>query len=227
MIKVSEHFLSFQGEGATVGKRAVFLRTSGCVCDCEWCDTAEVWKKGEEISEEKLGMHFKAFGYTEALKRGAHLILTGGDPLIWQKSLAQFVRILESEVKYLTVEVETEAMIMPAELLNFVNFWNVSPKLSNAKTKPVNEGVLKFHVSNKLGYTCFKFVVGNKEDVEEAVEMCRKYGITCDKAYLMPQADNREAFIRLAPEICELALKYAFNFSPREHLTIWDRKTGV
>lgn len=36
---ISEVFCSFQGEGAAVGKRHLFVRTAGCHLRCRYCDT--------------------------------------------------------------------------------------------------------------------------------------------------------------------------------------------
>jgi 7-carboxy-7-deazaguanine synthase len=36
---ISEIFCSFQGEGAAVGKRHLFIRTAGCHLRCRYCDT--------------------------------------------------------------------------------------------------------------------------------------------------------------------------------------------
>ena len=50
MLKVSrkpdgspEIFYSIQGEGANVGKPAVFLRMGLCNLKCSWCDTKYTW----------------------------------------------------------------------------------------------------------------------------------------------------------------------------------------
>ena len=38
-MKISEIFLSFQGEGVYSGIPAVFVRVGGCNLSCKWCDT--------------------------------------------------------------------------------------------------------------------------------------------------------------------------------------------
>lgn len=226
-IKVSETFLSIQGEGAAVGTRCVFLRTSGCLCSCKWCDTEEVWKSGTEMSIPDLVALFEERGYIQQLDSGAHLVLTGGDPLMWQKPLARFISALNERLSQFFVEAETEAMIVPTELLNHVHLWNVSPKLSNACTKPLNDATIQYHAKMASAVNIFKFVVADEDDVKEAVEVCRKHIIRSNKAYLMPLASTREEYLEVAPRVVELALKYRFNFSPREQIAIWNQATGV
>ena len=64
---VSELFYSIQGEGASVGKPAVFLRLSGCNLRCDGfsykdpvtgehlgCDTKAVWTSGNKTTFSAL-----------------------------------------------------------------------------------------------------------------------------------------------------------------------------
>ena len=41
--RIAETFYSIQGEGATAGLPAVFVRLQGCTVGCGWCDTKYSW----------------------------------------------------------------------------------------------------------------------------------------------------------------------------------------
>jgi len=79
ILKVVEIFHSIQGEGANVGKSAVFVRLSDCNKDCWFCDTD--WSKGEEMTVsqilEEVKKHSKAEDYPNNL-----IIWTGGEPTL-------------------------------------------------------------------------------------------------------------------------------------------------
>lgn len=79
ILKVVEIFHSIQGEGANVGKSAVFVRLSDCNKDCWFCDTD--WSKGDEMTVsqilEEVKKHSKAEDYPNNL-----IIWTGGEPTL-------------------------------------------------------------------------------------------------------------------------------------------------
>ena len=124
-LAVSEVFYSIQGEGQTMGIPAVFLRLGGCNLLCEsasWvCDTIEVWRNSKAtefkdvISEE----------WVERLFNKAHLVITGGEPLMHQRVLPLYLQWFEETYKFLpTIEIETNGTIVPIEyMLSKVSYW--------------------------------------------------------------------------------------------------------
>ncbi len=228
-LKVAEHFLSFQCEGQTIGKRAVFLRLSGCKLACKWCDTIEVWRKGRNYSIVELLRLFQVEGYADQLSRGAHLIITGGDPLIQQKELVHFIVSLRDMIPIAHIEVETEGVIMPdQELYPFVELWNVSPKLSNSgmkKSTRYHPEVLKFH--SRITRSIFKFPVSTDADITEVKQICHECEIPNEKVYLMPVCHDRATFVEHSARIADKALTHHYHFSPRVHLAVWNQATGV
>jgi len=79
MLNVVEIFQSIQGEGAYVGRSAVFVRLSNCNMNCWYCDTD--WKKTETMSvsqiRDEVRKHSKPEDYPNNL-----LIWTGGEPTL-------------------------------------------------------------------------------------------------------------------------------------------------
>ncbi len=104
---LTEIFASFQGEGAHVGERHLFIRFAGCNLRCRYCDTPgslertptwQRWKPGSETAEihtnpvtpAELSAVVAGFLCHDP---GLQMIaLTGGEPLIQTRFLRQFLR---------------------------------------------------------------------------------------------------------------------------------------
>jgi len=73
-LKISEIFLSLQGESSRVGLPTVFVRLIGCPLRCVWCDTAYAFSGGQTMS---LPAILAEVAHYEV----AHVCVTGGEPL--------------------------------------------------------------------------------------------------------------------------------------------------
>jgi 7-carboxy-7-deazaguanine synthase len=231
-IWVSETFFSIQGEGKYMGVPAVFLRTQGCNLLCRWpCDTIPVWKEGKLYSYEELYNLWSDKRWEIALKKSAHLILTGGEPLTRQDELVGFFEYLfKMERSHPFVEVETNATILPnREFDRFVMHYTCSPKLSNSgmpKERRYREKVIGlFSLSNKA---VFKFVIDKKDDNEEVLkDFVIKFNISPNRVYLMPESTDKKELEKKSAWLVEICKQYGFNFSSRLQVSIWDELTGV
>lgn len=245
-IKVAEHFLSIQGEGPTAGRRSVFLRLQGCNLMCggqatvfdkqlhdgaTWrCDTIEVWTKGERYSLEGLLELFHQKGYLGALREGAHLVVTGGEPLLQQNALGQFLERLYLRLeKHVHVEIETNGTIIPFEAVSkWVSQYNVSPKLKNSGVpyfKRINWTSLGWFA--KDARTFFKFVVSELPDVSEVDEFMNECKVAKDKVFLMPAASDRDTLRSREDSVSMYAAALGVNYSSRLQVAIWNMTTGV
>ena len=105
---ISEKFYSIQGEGQTMGVPSVFVRLAGCNILCQsdsWtCDSIEVWKKGTKTPFEEVLTEEEV----DKLKSGAHLIFTGGEPLL-QDNISKFM--LRQLPKFKEVQVESNGIL--------------------------------------------------------------------------------------------------------------------
>jgi 7-carboxy-7-deazaguanine synthase len=73
-LRITETFLSLQGEAADVGWPTFFIRLTGCPLRCQYCDTAYAFHGGEWRIVAQL--------VDEARDSGArHVCVTGGEPL--------------------------------------------------------------------------------------------------------------------------------------------------
>ena len=101
---LSEIFVSFQGEGAHVGRRHLFVRLAGCNLRCRYCDTPDSLERtaGYRIYEQgrvETGPNPVSAASLAALVGGLldreppidAIALTGGEPLTQAEFLAEFL----------------------------------------------------------------------------------------------------------------------------------------
>lgn len=234
VLLISEMFSdTLQGEGVSSGKPAVFMRLQGCLLDCVWCDTAEVWRKGNPYTfTEICDLILDRPSLFEGLEDGTvNLIITGGSPLKQQKQVARFLNYFRNRFHfYPTVEIENECVVEPIpELYQRVFQWNNSPKLANSEMKRnirYKPDVIKFTASLPNSY--FKVVVESEEDWSEIKKDFLDPGlIQRNQLILMPCGQTQEQLHITRPLVAEMAIREKVRFSDRLHVTIWDKKTGV
>lgn len=89
-IFIKEIFYTLQGEGDLAGKPALFVRSGQCNLDCSFCDTN--WKDDlvamddEEIVDAMFRVWFENMNPDEFIRRSPVVVLTGGEPSLWDYS---------------------------------------------------------------------------------------------------------------------------------------------
>jgi 7-carboxy-7-deazaguanine synthase len=73
-LRITEIFVSLQGEAATTGLPTTFIRLTGCPLRCRFCDTAYAFSGGSQRSIEGVILEVKQ-------KAVSHICVTGGEPL--------------------------------------------------------------------------------------------------------------------------------------------------
>lgn len=231
---VSERFVSLQGEGVSQGKPAAFLRLGRCNLSCSFCDTPYTWD--ERAFDLEVELRWESFGALAAWVREAspgRLIVTGGEPLIQHKSLLRFVEFLDGEAPepaaQQVVEVETNGTIAPPRaLLERVDQWNVSPKLSGAGQDP-NQALKRaaLEVFAGVQHAFFKFVLTQESEVEEALSLMASLGVPKERVLFMPEARGLEALRARGPQVADWAVRHRVRYSSRLHLELFGGGRGV
>lgn len=73
-LRISEIFLSLQGESTSVGLPTVFVRLTGCPLRCRYCDTAYAFSGGEPLAASEILSRVAGL-------QARHVTVTGGEPL--------------------------------------------------------------------------------------------------------------------------------------------------
>lgn len=229
-VQVAEMFSStLQGEGVSTGVPSTFLRVQDCTLDCTWCDSTEVWRKGNPYGVHEILDLFELHGVVEQFRNNHHLVLTGGSPVKRQQELANLISAFEQRFGFKPfIEVENECMIEPMlEFIDIVDQWNNSPKLSNSGMKErIRYKPTLLKRMSELPNSWFKFVIDCEEDWQEVSEFFLPL-IKKEQIILMPCGSNQEELSQTREVVVELAIKHNVRFSDREHINIWNRKTGV
>ena len=72
-LRITEIFLSLQGEANTVGRPTVFVRLTGCPLRCQYCDSEYAFSGGTMMSLDDITQRVCELGV-------AHVTVTGGEP---------------------------------------------------------------------------------------------------------------------------------------------------
>lgn len=231
-LPVVEIFQSFQGEGRWCGFPAVFIRLDYCDFGCAWCDTRYTWDPLKSDKED-LWSFGQIKTNIEKLSKNLlstnnppHIVLTGGEPLLHQDRIPQLIYLLRN-TGFNFFQVETHSAIAPNdEMLDSVDWWNCSPKLSNSLLpieKRVNRAaIMSFLTNNKVD---FKFVVRRLSDIQEIKQT---YGdiIPSNNIWIMPESTHSSDQLQVLRQIAPEALKQGYRLSIRLHVLLWNNQRG-
>ncbi len=88
-LRITEIFLSLQGEARDAGWPTVFVRLTGCPLRCQYCDTAYAFHGGEWWTIDAI--------LEEVARHGVrHVCVTGGEPLSQKRCLGLLSRLCDA-----------------------------------------------------------------------------------------------------------------------------------
>lgn len=112
-LRLTEIFLSIQGESSHAGRPCSFVRLTGCPMRCVWCDSEYTFTGGQRVSFESIFAKLEEFGC-------ALVEVTGGEPLA-QKNVIPFIGELCDRGYEVLIEtggyVSTEALDPRAKII--------------------------------------------------------------------------------------------------------------
>ena len=124
--KISEIFLSYQGEGPFTGSRQLFVRFYGCNLNCVFCDTLP--KNYKSFSKENLLSKVLDFedDYNE-------ITFTGGEPTLYAGFLKKFLPLFREHRRH-KIYLETNGTLPHAleEIIDYVDIIAMDFKLPSS-----------------------------------------------------------------------------------------------
>jgi 7-carboxy-7-deazaguanine synthase len=223
---VSEVFgPTFQGEGPSSGRLAMFVRLGRCNLDCHYCDTPYTWDW--ERFDPAVELHRRSVADVLAeLDRVAApmLVITGGEPLLQQSSLVPLAEAARD--RGWRIEVETNGTVAPLpRLCDLVDQWNVSPKLAGSGV-PVER---RWHPDTLralagTGRAIGKFVVSSTAELDEVAAVAAAGGL--EDIWVMPEATDAATLARRLADLAPAVLARRWNLSSRLHIALWGDARG-
>jgi 7-carboxy-7-deazaguanine synthase len=209
-LKITEVFLSLQGEARDAGWPTVFVRLTGCPLRCQYCDTTYSFFGGEWRSIDDLLAEVAAHGVR-------HICVTGGEPLSQKRCLDLLRRLCDAGY---VVSLETSGAIDIAD---------VDPRVSRVldiKT-PGSAEVERNRWENLPLLTAhdqIKFVICGRDDYEWSRDVLREHRLheRCDVLF-SPSKDQVSAR-DLADWI--VADRLPVKFQMQLHKILWNDEPG-
>jgi 7-carboxy-7-deazaguanine synthase len=224
IIHYCELFESIQGEGATAGIPAVFLRLTGCNLDCVYCDTRYAQRRtaGDEANATVTTTALAAELNGRRLRR---LILTGGEPLLQRDGLSHLGSALAEDW---TIEVETNGTLCPTpSLLSRVAAWNVSPKLPSAGIPP-NQAVVPevLSILRDSQRAWLKLVVSRPSDLISGDALIAELSWPAERVVWMAEGTTVDQLVERGRWVAEAAVVRGQRFTTRLHVLLWSGQRG-
>lgn len=241
---VSEMFLTHQGEGASAGQLAYFLRLGACNQHCIGCDTAYTWAYSERLAA--MTTAGKQFDPKAELRRSPYdrlaqvlldqparlIVISGGEPMLQAPTLSMLISRVNENVRPHRFEIETAGTVSPRDLTDYENVaFNVSPKLASSG----NERELRYRPEILREYLAldsqFKFVIdwdgkSTDNDLREVEHIVGALGIPDYRVWLMPYGTDTETIIAGMQRLAPVAIEHGWNLSGRDHVLVWGNRRG-
>ncbi len=210
-LRITEIFLSIQGESSHAGRPCAFVRLTGCPMRCVWCDSVYTFTGGEKFTFDGILSRLREFN--------CNLVeVTGGDPLA-QKNVFPFITqllnngyevLVETGGFFPTENVDERAKIIldvkcPASGESDRNHWQNLERLRAEKDE-------------------VKFVVADFNDWKFARDVIKKYDLeNRAKEILISPLFGVENLAAIAESVAQSKLKVRLNL--QLHKYIWGADT--
>ncbi len=205
-LRITEIFLSIQGESSHAGRPCSFVRLTGCPMRCVWCDSEYTFTGGEKQSFEQI--------FAKLDEYGCNLVeVTGGEPLA-QKNVFPFITELCDRGYEVLIETG-----------GFVSTENVDPRakiILDIKC-PASGEAERNHWPNierlRAELDEVKFVIADIADWEFAKEMIAKYDLANRTKEILISPVHGIDMRPIAESVAASGLRVRFNL--QLHKYVW------
>ncbi len=206
-LRITEIFLSIQGESSHAGRPCAFVRLTGCPMRCVWCDSEYTFTGGNRMSFDEILAKLREFN--------CNLVeVTGGEPLA-QKNIFPFISML-CDLGY-EVLIETGGFVSTAKV-------DVRAKLILDVKCPASGEFERNHWANLERLNPekdeVKFVIADVEDWNFAATIIQEYDLANRaREILISPVFGIENLAKIAETVARSNLKIRLNL--QLHKYIW------
>ncbi|MGY1425634.1 7-carboxy-7-deazaguanine synthase QueE [Lysobacter sp. A289] len=209
-LRLTEIFLSLQGESRSIGWPTVFVRLTGCPLRCQYCDTAYAFHGGQWWDYDTILAEV-------ARHQTRHVCVTGGEPLAQKRCIGLLQRLCEAGYE---VSLETSGSIDISQVDARVS------RVLDIKT-PGSAEVdrnLWSNIALLTAHDQIKFVICSREDYDWAKTVVAEYRLDgiCDVMF-------SPSFSQISPrELADwiVADHLPVRFQLQLHKILWDDEPG-
>jgi len=209
-LRITEIFLSLQGEARDAGWPTVFVRLTGCPLRCGYCDTAYAFHGGEWMEIDAIVDTVRDHGVR-------HVCVTGGEPLAQKRCIQLLSRLCDAGY---AVSLETSGALDIAE---------VDPRVSRVvDIKTPGSGEVARNRWENLPlltpHDQVKFVICSREDFDWACGIVREHALTAKCDVLFSPSHGQVAPRTLADWI--VSGHVPVRFQMQLHKQLWGEEPG-
>ncbi|QDH22273.1 7-carboxy-7-deazaguanine synthase QueE [Saccharibacillus brassicae] len=229
---------TIQGEGMSIGRKTMFVRTAGCDYRCSWCDSKFTWDGSakdqirmlspEQIVDELLDLGGDTFD---------HVTISGGNPLLLPQ-IAYLIQELHG--RGIRTAVETQGSRWQDWLVR-IDEVTLSPKPPSSGMETdfdvLDDIVARLREASGRRDLCLKIVIFDEEDLTYARFVHKRYP---DVPFIL-QTGNPQVAGEVQDHVSSLLQRYEWLIGrlsdlpdlkdaralPQLHTLVWGNKRGV
>jgi len=209
-LRITEIFLSLQGETRTVGVPTVFVRLTGCPLRCGYCDTAYAFSGGEWWEQDQIMDQVAAYGVR-------HVTVTGGEPLAQKPCTDLLTRLCDAGYE---VSLETSgALDISAVDARVSRVMDLKTPGSGEQARNRYENIPLLTAHDQV-----KFVLCDRNDYDWAKDMIQTHALTARCEVLLSPSYEQLSATQLADWI--VADRLPVRLQIQLHKLLWGNVAG-
>ncbi|MBM6630140.1 7-carboxy-7-deazaguanine synthase QueE [Mammaliicoccus vitulinus] len=224
---------TIQGEGSVIGRKTMFVRTSGCDYRCSWCDSSFTWD-GSAKDDIRLLEPEDIISELDAIapNKYQHVTISGGNPALI-KNIGPLVEALNE--RNIETALETQGSKFQS-WMTLIDDLTISPKPPSSGMKPnlpILDEVIAQCVQDSLS---LKVVIFDEEDYQFAKDIHNRYPsipfyLQVGNPYLDDSVSNHtEKLLEKYEQLIDKVMNDTLNdiyVLPQLHTLLWSNKKGV